>query len=118
MMEVFREFTFEAAHWLPNVAPTHKCANVHGHSYRIVVHVRGDIDRFTGWVVDFEVIKKAVQPVVDQLDHRCLNDVPGLQNPTSENLAAWIWEHVTALPLYQVTVQETAHSGVVFRGSQ
>ena len=116
-MEIFREFTFEAAHRLPHVPAGHKCARLHGHSYRVEVHVRGDVDPTTGWVMDFAEIKKAFQPLHDQLDHYYLNEVSGLDNPTSENLARWIWQRlVGVLPVCAVAVRETCTSGCVYRG--
>ncbi|MFE9869792.1 6-carboxytetrahydropterin synthase QueD [Micromonospora sp. NPDC005686] len=116
-MEIYREFTFEAAHRLPRVPDGHKCARLHGHSYKVQVHVRGDVDPATGWVMDFAEIKKAFRPLHDQLDHFYLNDVPGLDNPTSENLARWIWERlIDQLPLSEILVRETCTSGCVYRG--
>ncbi|RAO15016.1 6-carboxytetrahydropterin synthase QueD [Micromonospora noduli] len=116
-MEIYREFTFEAAHRLPRVPDGHKCARLHGHSYNVQVHVRGDVDPATGWVMDFAEIKKAFRPLHDQLDHYYLNDVPGLDNPTSENLARWIWERlIDQLPLSEILVRETCTSGCVYRG--
>src|SRR6266511_637940 len=94
MMEIFKEFTFEAAHRLPNVAPGHKCARLHGHSYRVEVHVAGEVEPGAGWIMDFADIKAAFQPLHDQLDHYYLNEVSGLENPTSENLARWIWHRL------------------------
>jgi 6-pyruvoyltetrahydropterin/6-carboxytetrahydropterin synthase len=118
-MEIFREFTFEAAHRLPQVPAGHKCARLHGHSYRVEVHVHGNVDPATGWVMDFADIKAAFQPVHDQLDHHYLNEVPGLDNPTSENLARWMWDRLAdVLPLSAVVVRETCTSGCVYkRGS-
>lgn len=116
-MEIYREFTFEAAHRLPRVPDGHKCARLHGHSYKVQVHVRGDVDPATGWVMDFAEIKKAFRPLQDQLDHYYLNEVPGLDNPTSENLARWIWERLIGqLPLSEILVRETCTSGCVYRG--
>jgi 6-pyruvoyltetrahydropterin/6-carboxytetrahydropterin synthase len=118
-MELFTEFTFEAAHRLPNVAPEHKCARLHGHSYRIVVHVEGPVGVESGMVIDFADIKAAVKPIVDEhLDHYYLNDVPGLENPTSENLARWLWQKLLpGLPLLSaIQVRETCTSGCVYRG--
>jgi len=117
-MDVFKEFTFEAAHRLPNVPPGHKCGRLHGHSFHAEVHVRGDVGHETGWVVDFADIKQAFAPLYEQLDHNLLNDIEGLSNPTSENLARWIWHHLeTTLPgLCKVVVRETCTSGCVFRG--
>ncbi|SCF20933.1 preQ(0) biosynthesis protein QueD [Micromonospora haikouensis] len=118
-MEIFREFTFEAAHRLPNVPVGHKCARLHGHSYRVQVHVRGDVDPEAGWVMDFGELKKAFQPLLDQLDHYYLNEVPGLENPTSEVLARWIWDRLIGrLPLSTVMVRETCTSGCIYRGER
>lgn len=118
-MEIFREFTFEAAHRLPRVPEGHKCARLHGHSYRVQVHVRGDVDPTTGMVMDFAEIKKAFRPLNDQLDHYYLNDVPGLDNPTSENLARWIWDRlIDQLPLSEIAVRETCTSGCIYRGEE
>ncbi|MEU4570294.1 6-carboxytetrahydropterin synthase QueD [Micromonospora sp. NPDC023956] len=116
-MEIFREFTFEAAHRLPNVPEGHKCARLHGHSYRVAVHVSGDVDPQAGWVMDFGDLKQAFEPVRDRLDHHYLNEVPGLENPTSEVLARWIWDRLAdRLPLSAVSVRETCTSGCVYRG--
>ena len=116
-MEIFREFTFEAAHRLPHVPEGHKCARLHGHSFRVELHVRGEVDPVTGWVMDFADIKAAFAPLHDALDHRYLNEVEGLDNPTSENLARWIWARLEgALPLARVVVRETCTSGCVYGG--
>lgn len=116
-MELFREFTFEAAHRLTNVPEEHKCARLHGHSYRVEIRVAGPVDEQAGWVIDFQEIKDAFAPLQDQLDHRYLNEVDGLGNPTSENLARWIWDRlVDKLPLSQVVVRETCTSGCSYRG--
>lgn len=117
-MEIFKEFTFEAAHRLPNVPEGHKCARLHGHSFRVALHVAGPVDAYHGWVLDFGDIKTAFQPLYDQLDHHYLNEIPGLENPTSEHLARWIWERLKPdLPqLSQVVVHETCTSGCVYRG--
>jgi 6-pyruvoyltetrahydropterin/6-carboxytetrahydropterin synthase len=116
-MEIFREFTFDAAHRLPNVPEGHKCSRLHGHTYRVEIHVSGPVDEHTGWVVDFGDIKAAFKPLMDQLDHYYLNEVEGLKNPTSENLAHWIWQGLSAaLPLSKIVVRETCTSGCVYRG--
>ena len=118
-MEIFRELTFEAAHRLPNVPPGHKCARLHGHSYRVEVHVAGAVGGDTGWVMDFADIKHAFALLHDQLDHRYLNEVAGLGNPTSENVARWIWDRLAAeLPLSEVVVRETCTSGCAYRGKE
>ncbi len=117
-MLIFKEFNFEAAHRLPNVPPEHKCARLHGHSFHVRVSVRGGVGPTTGWVMDFADIKTAVAPLHDQLDHRYLNDIPGLENPTSEVLAQWIWRALErSLPgLDAIEVRETCTSGCVYRG--
>lgn len=119
-MEIFKEFTFEAAHRLPNVRPGHKCGRLHGHSFRVEVHVRGDVHPKTGWVLDFADVKEAFKPVFELLDHNYLNDLPGLENPTSEVLATWIWERLSAdLPwLSKIVVRETCTSGCVYTGPE
>jgi 6-pyruvoyltetrahydropterin/6-carboxytetrahydropterin synthase len=117
-MDVFRVFQVEAAHRLPNVPEGHKCARMHGHSFRIEIHVSGPVGAASGWVMDFADLRQAFQPLYDQLDHRCLNDVAGLENPTSENLAHWVWQRLAPdLPgLSKVVVQETCNAGCVYTG--
>src|SRR5262245_41571649 len=94
LAEIFKEFTFEAAHRLPSVPEGHKCGRLHGHSCRVAVHVTGPVEPESGWLMDFAELKKRFQPLYDQLDHHYLNEIPGLENPTSENIARWIWEHL------------------------
>ena len=117
-MEIYRKFSIEAAHRLPNVPEGHKCARLHGHSFQVTVVVDGDIGAESGWVMDFADLKAAFEPLFQQLDHRYLNDVEGLENPTSENLARWIWERLKGdLPLLsRIEVSETCTSGCVYRG--
>jgi len=117
--EIYREFTFEAAHRLPNVPEGHKCARLHGHSYKVEVHVLGPVGDDTGWVQDFGDLKAAFRPLEDQLDHYYLNELDGLENPTSEVLAKWIWDRlVVTLPsLSEIRVRETCTSGCVYRGA-
>ena len=117
-MEIFKEFTFEAAHRLPNVPPGHKCHRLHGHSFRVTLHVQGPVGADSGWIVDFAELTEAFKPVHAQLDHNYLNEVEGLSNPTSENLARWVWQRVRPrLPqLSQVMVRETCTSGCIYRG--
>jgi 6-pyruvoyltetrahydropterin/6-carboxytetrahydropterin synthase len=117
-MDIFKIFQIEAAHRLPSVPAGHKCARLHGHSFRVEVHVSGDVDPVSGWVMDFADLKMAFAPVFAQIDHRCLNDVPGLENPTSERLATWIWEQLKpALPaLSKIVVHETCTSGCTYSG--
>jgi 6-pyruvoyltetrahydropterin/6-carboxytetrahydropterin synthase len=117
-VEIFKEFTFEAAHRLPNVPPGHKCARLHGHSFSVSVHVVGPVGDETGWVRDFADLACAMQPVLHQLDHNYLNEIEGLENPTSEILARWIWHrvHPAMADLSHVVVRETCTSGCVYRG--
>ena len=116
-MDVFCEFGFEAAHRLPRVPEGHKCGRLHGHSYRVEIRIRGEVDSATGMVLDFADVKTAFAPLRDRLDHHYLNEVDGLDNPTSENLARWIWTRLSpSLPLAQVVVRETCTSGCAYRG--
>jgi len=117
-MEIYKDFTFEAAHRLPNVPEGHKCARLHGHSFNVRVYVEGPVGSTTGWVMDFGDIKSAFKPILDRLDHYYLNDIPGLENPTSEILAGWIWKELKpVLPLLsKILVSETCTSGCVFSG--
>ena len=115
-MELYKDFTFEAAHRLPNVPEGHKCARLHGHSFRVRVTVQGPVGEHTGWVMDFAELKAAFRPLDERLDHRYLNEIPGLENPTSEILAQWIWRELQGeLPtLSAVEVRETCTTGCVF----
>jgi 6-pyruvoyltetrahydropterin/6-carboxytetrahydropterin synthase len=117
-VEIFKSFTLESAHRLPNVPAGHKCARVHGHSFRVELHVNGPVDEHLGWVMDFADVKAAFDPLYRQLDHHYLNDVPGLENPTSENLAKWIWQQLkpTLPQLSAVVVHETCTSGARYTG--
>ncbi|HNY31394.1 MAG TPA: 6-carboxytetrahydropterin synthase QueD [Fibrobacteria bacterium] len=117
-LQIWKEFTFEAAHLLPNVPAGHKCGRLHGHSFLVRVALRGHAGERTGWVMDFGDLKAAWKPLDDALDHRYLNEVPGLENPTSERLAIWIWERLApTLPLLsEVMVRETCTAGCAYRG--
>ena len=117
-MEICKTFDFEAAHRLPNVPPGHKCARLHGHSFRVSVHVTGPVGERTGWVMDFADIKAAFEPIEKQLDHYYLNEIEGLENPTSENLARWIWKRLKpTLPMMsKLVIHETCTSKCIYRG--
>lgn len=117
-MVVFREFRFEAAHRLVNVPPEHKCARMHGHSYKVRVFVRGAVDPKIGWVMDFADLRAVVDPVIAELDHRYLNDIPGLEISTAEMVTKWIWARLKpALPgLVKLELFETAKCGCVYEG--
>lgn len=117
-MLIYKEFTFDSAHRLPNVPEGHKCGSVHGHTFVLKVYVSGKIDKHTGWVIDFAEIKKICKPLVDKLDHKYINDINGLENPTSENIAVWFWEKIKPeIPgLFKIELLETPTSGVVYSG--
>jgi 6-pyruvoyltetrahydropterin/6-carboxytetrahydropterin synthase len=117
-MDIYKEFTFEAAHRLPNVPAGHKCGRLHGHSFRVEVHVVGPLDPVLGWVMDYADIKAIVKPVIGRLDHYYLNDIPGLDNPTSEVIARWLWQELKPLlPLLRsIHIKETCTSGCVYSG--
>lgn len=117
-MELFKEFTFEAAHLLPRVPEGHKCRRLHGHSFRVALFIRGEVAPHTGWIRDFGEVKRLFQPIYDRLDHHYLNEIPGLENPTSENLCRWIWQEVKPLlpELSRVRVHETCNSGCEYLG--
>ncbi|WP_312125662.1 6-carboxytetrahydropterin synthase QueD [Pseudomonas sp.] len=118
-MEIFKEFTFESAHRLPHVAPGHKCGRLHGHSFRVAIYIKGEVDAHTGWIRDFGDIKQIFSPIFEQLDHNYLNDLPRLYNPTSENLAKWIWSELKPLlpELSRIRVHETCTSGCEYDGT-
>lgn len=117
-MEIFKEFSFEAAHRLPNVPEGHKCGRLHGHSFRVEIHVSGPVGDPEGWVIDFAEIKRRFSPLEKQLDHYYLNDIEGLENPTSEVLARWIWKRLKPeLPgLSRIILHETCTSGCIYDG--
>ena len=116
-MILFKEFTFEAAHKLPLVPKEHKCSNLHGHSFKVRIYVDGPINEM-GWVMDFSELKKICAPYIEQLDHSYLNEITGLENPTSENIAIWLWDKLKeSLPqLRSIQVMETCNSGCEYFG--
>jgi len=109
IVDLVKEFTFEAAHLLPNVPKGHKCARLHGHSFRCEIAVRGEVDPKTGWFIDYAEITEAFEPLRQRLDHYYLNEIEGLENATSENLAGWVWQRLEGKlrGLYRVTIKET-----------
>ena len=117
-MDIFKKIVFEAAHRLPNVPTGHKCARLHGHSFQVEIHVSGPVDSKSGWVMDFADIKKSFAPLYEQLDHHYLNEIQGLENPTSENVAKWIWDHLKpTLPmLSKIVIHETCTAGCSYQG--
>jgi len=118
MTTIYKVIRFEAAHRLPNVPEGHKCARLHGHSYRIEIQVSGGIDPHTGMVIDYADITRAFSPLYELLDHHYLNDVEGLENSTSEILARWIWDRIIwdLKGLSRVIVGETCTAGAIFEG--
>jgi 6-pyruvoyltetrahydropterin/6-carboxytetrahydropterin synthase len=116
--QLSRDYHFEAAHRLPRVPATHKCSRVHGHSYHVTITLTGPIDPDMGWLLDFADIDQVVDPVIARIDHQLLNEVPGLENPTSELLAVWLWRAIQpGLPgLTEILVAETPTSRCLYRG--
>jgi len=117
-MEIYKEFSFDSAHFLPFVPDGHKCKQMHGHTYRLRVVLSGEAHPKLGWIMDFKELKDAVSPVIDQLDHKLINDVKGLENPTAENITVWIWKQIKpSLPLLtRIELYETPTTGVIFNG--
>lgn len=117
-MEIFKQFTFDSAHFLPRVPLEHKCRNIHGHTYRMVAYFEGEPDLELGWLMDFADIKKVINPIIDRLDHKLLNEIEGLENPTCERIAVWLWEQIKPqMPLLsRIELHETPTSGVVYKG--
>lgn len=113
-----KSFTFEAAHWLPTFPPDHKCRRMHGHSFRVSIIVEGEVNPATGYLIDYGEIRAAYEPVRQRLDHFLLNEIPGLEVPTAENIAVWIWHQIRpALPLLTaIIVDETCTSRCEYRG--
>ena len=119
-VEIWKDFSFDSAHRLPHVPEGHKCGRLHGHTFHVRVTVRGVAGEHTGWVMDFADLKAAWKPMDRILDHRYLNEIEGLENPTSEVLAVWIWDRLKpVLPeLWEVQVKETCTSGCSYRGPE
>jgi len=113
-------FRFEAAHRLPKVPAGHKCERLHGHSFKIEVAIAGPINEETGWLIDFADLEASWAPLHETLDHRYLNEVPGLENPTSEVLARFIWDRLVSKlpPLVRVTVHETCEARCEYEGDR
>jgi len=117
-MVIFKKFAFDSAHFLPNVPQGHKCKNIHGHTYHLTVFLEGDLEEKLEWVMDFKVLKDVVRPVIDQLDHQLMNEIPGLENPTAERIVIWIWNQIKPkLPLLsKLELNETPTSGAIYEG--
>ena len=117
-MQIFKTFTFDSAHSLPNVPDGHKCKAVHGHTYQLTIFIEGPLVENLEWVMDFAEVKSVVEPIVKILDHKYMNDIEGLENPTCERIAIWIWDKIkVGIPqLVRIELNETPTSGVVYEG--
>ncbi len=118
-MQLFKKFTFDSAHFLPYVPEGHKCKAVHGHTYQLTIFLEGELDDHLGWLMDFAEIKKVVNPIVDLVDHKLINDIEGLENPTCEIFAIWFWDKIKPhIPiLKRVDLYENQTSGVIYEGA-
>ncbi len=117
-VRLVRKVSFEAAHRLPKVPPGHKCERLHGHSFRVEIIVEGTVDPVSGWFIDYSDIDDAWAPLFEMLDHHYLNEVPGLENPTSEVLCGWLWERLkVSLPdLRRIVIHETCNASCEYDG--
>ena len=117
-MKIFRTFTFDSAHYLPNVPDGHKCKKVHGHTYRMTVYFEGELEKDLKWVADFAVVKKVINPIIDRIDHQLLNEIEGLENPTCEMIAIWLWDKIKEeIPmLCRIELHENTTSGAIYEG--
>ncbi|NNF33410.1 MAG: 6-carboxytetrahydropterin synthase QueD [Saprospiraceae bacterium] len=117
-MQIFKTFTFDSAHFLPNVPDGHKCKNIHGHTYHLKVIIEGKLEDRLQWVMDFADLKKVIKPIIDTVDHQLLNEIPGLENPTCERIGVWIWDQIKPqIPqLKRIELHETPTSGMIYEG--
>lgn len=117
-MIIYKTFTFDSAHYLPNVPQGHKCGGLHGHTYTLTVFISGKVEKKSGWIIDYTDLKNSIKPFIDILDHKLLNEIPGLENPTSENLSVWLWQMIKPIypDLIKIELKETPTSGVIYEG--
>ncbi|UEG49194.1 6-carboxytetrahydropterin synthase QueD [Ferruginibacter lapsinanis] len=117
-MIIYKKFSFDSAHFLPNVPAGHKCGKIHGHTYFFTVFIEGDIIPELGWIIDYTDLKKGILPIIELLDHQLLNEVQGLENPTSEILTIWLWNRIKPIfpGLKRIELNETPSSGVIYEG--
>lgn len=117
-MQIFKQFTFDSAHFLPFVPDGHKCKEIHGHTYRLIVYVDGELEQQLGWVMDFADMKIVIDPIVKSIDHKLLNNIAGLENPTCEIIAVWLWNKIKPeVPLLaRIELHETPSSGAIYEG--
>ncbi len=115
---LFREFTIEAGRYLPYLTPDHPCGRMHGHTFVVQIHITGEVDEEKGWIMDFNDLDDKLNEVRHMLDHKVLNEIPGLENPTTELLARWLWERlIKDLPgLSRIVIQENPHTGCIYTG--
>lgn len=118
-MEIYKEFAFDSAHFLPNVPDGHKCKEIHGHTYHLRVYISGKPDAELGWIIDFKELKDTITPLIDKVDHKLINNIPGLENPTAENITIWFWDNLKPLlpGLSRIELKETPTTGVIYSGS-
>lgn len=118
-MTIFKQFTFDSAHFLPNVPDGHKCKNIHGHTYRLTVYITGELHSQQQWVMDFSDVKETINTVLIEIDHKILNGIEGLGNPTCENVTLWLWNKIKPrIPkLIKIELWETSTSGTVYNGT-
>ena len=119
-MIVYKKFNIESARSIPNLPKTHPCHHIHGHSFKIIISVKGPVNKQNGFVVDFQDIDDAFSSFKKELDHSYLNDIEGLQNPTSENICIWIWDKIqSSLPnIYKIEIKETDSTGCIYKGKR
>lgn len=117
-MIIYKTFTFDSAHYLPNVPQGHKCGRMHGHTYTLTVFISGNPEKSSGWIIDYGELKNSIKQFLDILDHKLLNEIPGLENPTSENLSIWLWQMIKPIlpDLLRIELKETPTSGVIYEG--
>jgi 6-pyruvoyltetrahydropterin/6-carboxytetrahydropterin synthase len=117
-MIIYKTFSFDSAHYLPRVPAGHKCGGMHGHTYTLKVFISGAPEPYSGWILDYTDLKKGINPLIDMLDHKILNDIPGLENPTSEQVSIWLWDKIKPVfpGLIRIELNETPSSGVIYEG--
>jgi len=117
-MLIFRHFTFDAAHYLPNVPAGHKCKEIHGHTYKLTIYIEGQPNKDMGWIIDFAEVKQRMEPIIGSVDHKFLNKIEGLENPTCELLTIWLWNKIIAVipNLSRIELNETPTSGAIYSG--
>tara|TARA_B100001093_G_scaffold484995_1_gene518928 strand:+ start:444 stop:800 length:357 start_codon:yes stop_codon:yes gene_type:complete len=117
-MIIYKNFFFDAAHYMPNFPKDHKYRKIHGHSYELKIHIHGDLTAENEWVMDLENINKHVDPLLKLIDHNLLNDIKGLENPTSENIAKWFWKELKKkIPsISKVEINRPRIGGCIYQG--